>query len=74
VRPGRTLAALAVVTGLGALGACGGGSRRSTTATSPAISGATIRTASCNDWRREDAAERSTLLAQMRAFFGAAAG
>ncbi|MCW3063313.1 MAG: Right handed beta helix region [Solirubrobacterales bacterium] len=35
------------------------------------MSAATIRTASCDDWRRENPAERRTLLAQMRAFFGA---
>lgn len=63
----RSTLCLAAVVALPLMAACSGGGHDATQ--SPAQL-ATVRTATCRDWRMSPAAERARLVAGMQAFFG----
>jgi hypothetical protein len=63
----RSTLCLATAVALPLLAACSGGSHHDAM---PAAQLATVRTATCHDWRTAPAAERSRLVEGMREFFG----
>jgi hypothetical protein len=63
----RTTLGVVAAVALPLLAACGGGSHDTA---KPAAQLATVRTATCHDWRTAPSAQRSRLIEDMREFFG----